>query len=151
MLNGLSNKVFLAEVNHVPCSLVLVINKCNFSSLCLTWNKFYVNEVQIVHVSFKQRTSRVCLTVSLGIWTFFKDIILSLSANAEKQPENAPCLPLRGMLLLVWSVEFPFIYLRLVALGLHCFGLAFSSCSARSSHCGGVSYCRAQALRCWAQ
>ena len=52
------------------------------------------------------------------------------------------------MLLLVWSVEFPFIYLRLVARGLHCCKLAFSSCNAQSSHCGGVSYCRAQALGC---
>lgn len=40
------------------------------------------------------------------------------------------------------------IYLRLIALGLHCCELAFSSCSIWSSHWGGISYCRAQTLGC---
>ena len=39
-----------------------------------------------------------------------------------------------------------FSFLILAALGLHCCAQAFSSCSARASHCGGFSCCEAQAL-----
>ena len=39
-----------------------------------------------------------------------------------------------------------FIYLFLAALGLRCCAWAFSGCGARASHCGGFSYCGAQAL-----
>ena len=38
------------------------------------------------------------------------------------------------------------IYLFLAVLGLRCCTRAFSSCSAWASHCGGVSFCGAQAL-----
>ena len=50
------------------------------------------------------------------------------------------------MAALLISLKFLFFYLVLVELGVHCCCQAVSSCSARVSHRGGFSGCRAWAL-----
>ena len=52
--------------------------------------------------------------------------------------------PSRLTVLLFFN--YYFIYLFLAILGLCCCAQAFSSCCARASHCGNISYCGAWAL-----
>ena len=54
--------------------------------------------------------------------------------------------------MLIYLLDVPLLILKIIlficflaVLGLHCYTL-FSSCNVPTSHCGGFSCCRAQAL-----